>query len=272
VSATYFVFGVLWILLSDRILAALSIPLQHFLQTIKGLVFISTTALLLYIMLQAYYRKLDMRAIRLAQKEAILRQTRDQYRDLFESGPLPKYIFDAQTLKFLYVNERAIEQYGYTRQQFLSMSILDIRREEDHKFVKDTITLLQEANEDKYYGNLSHLTASGEVRKMDVYCHGIKYHGRDAVIVVANDVTERVNYINAIEEQNRKLQEISWMQSHLVRAPLASIMGCAQILQSEDFSTEDKKVALTGVVESAEKLDDVIRKISQHSERVIPRT
>src|SRR5690606_9730683 len=50
------------------------------------------------------------------------------------------------------------------------------------------------------------------------------------MIGAMQDITEQINYIQNIEEQNRRLQEISWVQSHLVRAPLASIMGLVELL------------------------------------------
>ncbi|MES2376018.1 MAG: PAS domain S-box protein [Bacteroidota bacterium] len=78
------------------------------------------------------------------------------------------------------------------------------------------------------------------------------------------DISERINYIHEIEEHNRKLQEISWMQSHVVRAPLARILGLINIL-SEDNEQQINKEALAFLAESAGELDDVIKNIISKS-------
>ncbi len=56
-----------------------------------------------------------------------LRQSEKQYRDLFNLSPLPKWVFDTETLRFLDVNQMAIEHYGYSEEEFLTMTIKDIR-------------------------------------------------------------------------------------------------------------------------------------------------
>ncbi|HEY0669900.1 MAG TPA: PAS domain S-box protein [Sphingobacteriaceae bacterium] len=82
------------------------------------------------------------------------------------------------------------------------------------------------------------------------------------------DITERVNYIQAIEEQNMRLKEISWIQSHIVRAPLARIMGLVDILKN--YPNDDNcRVELLGhILTSADELDDVIKSIVNHTEQV----
>ena len=62
---------------------------------------------------------------------AVLRESDEQYRLLFESNPLPMWVFDPKTLRFMAVNEAAIRLYGYTRQEFLSKSITEIRPEKE---------------------------------------------------------------------------------------------------------------------------------------------
>lgn len=76
----------------------------------------------------------------------------------------------------------------------------------------------------------------------------------------------------ALEQQNKKLRDISWMQSHVVRSPLATLMGCLALLKEVHNSPEDMKQILDGLDESATKLDDVIRQISKQSEIAGPET
>jgi PAS domain-containing protein len=63
--------------------------------------------------------------------EKLARQLEESFRLLFEANPAPMWVFDEETLRFLAVNNAAIEHYGYSREQFLSMSLLDIRPRED---------------------------------------------------------------------------------------------------------------------------------------------
>jgi PAS domain S-box-containing protein len=83
--------------------------------------------------------------------------------------------------------------------------------------------------------------------------------------VYFKDVTERHNYIKAIEEQNRMLKEISWMQSHVVRAPLARIMGLVPLLMELKENSPEKDEALQYLALSANELDEVIKSITYKS-------
>ena len=83
-----------------------------------------------------------------------------------------------------------------------------------------------------------------------------------------NDITDRLNYIKAIEEQNKKLTEISWIQSHVIRAPLARIMGLIQLINDTEQSEKDKMEINNYILHSANELDDVISNISEKTKRV----
>lgn len=207
---------------------------------------------------------------RLEMNEAKLIDSEYKYRLLFESGPLPKWIYDVETLQFLYVNEQAIKHYGYTRTQFLSMTLKDIRPEEDIARLQQSVINATQTGSNSFQGNFRHRKANGDIILVDIYSHAIEYRGRRAKIVNANDVTEQVRHIQAIEMQNKKLQDISWMQSHVVRSPLASLMGCAELLKDGECNPEEQEQVLAGLLNSAERLDAVIRQISQQSETVSP--
>ncbi len=75
------------------------------------------------------------------------------------------------------------------------------------------------------------------------------------------DITHKINYITAIEQQNKKLQEISWLQSHAVRAPLASILGLTQLVADKDLNATDRQQLFSYLETSAKQLDSVIANI-----------
>lgn len=82
------------------------------------------------------------------------------------------------------------------------------------------------------------------------------------------DITERVNYIAAVEEQNQRLREIAWMQAHEVRAPLACIMGLSRILLDTNLDQNSKNESLQHLINSADELDLIIKEIIKKAEGV----
>lgn len=88
------------------------------------------------------------------------------------------------------------------------------------------------------------------------------FPSKEGLSVYFKDITERLHYIKAIEEQNENLKEISWLQSHVVRAPLARIMGLIQIINDPSQDMTEKQSTLSYLLTSAHELDEVIRAIT----------
>jgi len=191
-----------------------------------------------------------------------LRESETQYSELFHLSPQPMWVFDLGTLMFLSVNNAAIEQYGYSQEEFLLMNITEIRpKEEIGKLAKAIV----DSTDGRLYhqGIFTHKKRSGETMQVDIQVNSIQFQGREARLVLANDVTERLSYIQAIETQNQKLREISWIQSHVVRAPLARILGLVQVM-TEMKCVPDEQAELLGYLQhSSNELDNVIRQITE---------
>jgi diguanylate cyclase (GGDEF)-like protein/PAS domain S-box-containing protein len=111
------------------------------------------------------------------------------FRLLFESNPLPMWVFDVDTLRFLAVNDAAVAHYGFSREQFLAMSVSDIRPIEDRErlvqFVRNSAGLQQ--GEEIW----RHRKAGGSEIEVAVYSRALQYDGRAAVLVAIRDVTEQ---------------------------------------------------------------------------------
>jgi light-regulated signal transduction histidine kinase (bacteriophytochrome) len=113
------------------------------------------------------------------------------------------------------------------------------------------------------------LKKNGELIDVEISPAKVRITNRDAGLVLINDITENLKYIRTVEEQNETLKEITWIQSHVVRAPLARLMGLVNLLESEeDALTEELKELLGYIKISAEELDVVVRNISDKSERI----
>ena len=77
----------------------------------------------------------------------------------------------------------------------------------------------------------------------------------------SNDVSETLKYINTIETQNEKLKGIAWTQSHLVRAPLARILGIINLIEMDAVNGDELQFFLKQLRVSSNELDDIIKKI-----------
>lgn len=194
-----------------------------------------------------------------------LKESEKRYNELFHMSPLPMWVFDVKTLKFLDVNDAAINHYGYTQEEFLNMTIKDIRPPEEIQLIEESIShnIAKESMIQK--GVFKHKKKSGEIIKVDIYSRKIFFKSFEAKVILANDVTERLNHIQSIEEKNRVLEEIAWTQSHEVRAPLARIMGIIDLLLSDTVSDDERKEFLNYLSDSAMELDGIVKKIVNKS-------
>ncbi len=87
----------------------------------------------------------------------------------------------------------------------------------------------------------------------------------NGIVANSRDVTERISYLKAIEEQNAKLKEIAWTQSHIVRAPVARLMGLIDLIKDEELNFEERDKILSFIIKSANEIDSVINHIVENS-------
>jgi PAS domain S-box-containing protein len=118
-----------------------------------------------------------------------LRESEQRYRVLFESNPNPMWVYDLETLAFLGVNEAAISHYGYSRDEFLSMTIKDIRPAEDVPLLMENVAQVTEGLDEA--GVWRHRKKDGTVIDVVITSHTIAFGGRRAEVVLAHDVTEK---------------------------------------------------------------------------------
>ncbi len=139
----------------------------------------------------------------------------DFFNLLFQNHPLPMWIYDIKTLEFLEVNNAAINKYGYSRRQFMSMTIKDIRPKEDipnliHN-VKSKRPKLQ------YSGIWRHKLKNGNIIYVDIISHEISYKDRKAVLVIAKDVSNEILLNQRLEKLNHLYSFLSDVNQTIVR-------------------------------------------------------
>ena len=138
--------------------------------------------------------------------EDALRKSETQYRLLFESNPHAMWVYDQATHRFLAVNNAAIHHYGYSRAEFLSMTIEDIRPPEDIPILKDYLK-----NVNPTYnraGEWRHQKKDGTVINVEITSNRLDFEGRRAVFVLANDITERKLAEKALRESEDRYRDL----------------------------------------------------------------
>ena len=178
------------------------------------------------------------------------------------------WVYDTETMFFLDVNAAAIRNYGYSLDEFLSMTIREIRPPEDIPFMEKAVQFSRQEELHFFQGTFRHKKKNGAIIYADVQSNIIQFKGIEAKLVLAADITERMTYITAIEKQNTQLKEIAWIQSHVVRAPLARMMGLIDLLNNFSNSKAESEQLLGYVMDSAHELDHIIRDISAKTEKV----
>ncbi|MHB8355826.1 MAG: PAS domain S-box protein, partial [Vulcanimicrobiaceae bacterium] len=138
--------------------------------------------------------------------EIALRDSEAQYRRFFDLNPSPSWIYDVESYRVFEVNERAIELYGYTRAEWLSMSVLDIRPKEDvERLVREVAENFEGI---KYWGGWRHLKKDGTSMNVEVHSSCIEWNGRPAHLVVVHDRTAEERAQKVAQKQARELSEV----------------------------------------------------------------
>ena len=131
-----------------------------------------------------------------------LSMSQDLGRALFRQNPHPMWVFDAETLAFLDVNDAAVQHYGYTRGEFLAMRITDIRPSED---LADVVAFVEAARGPwERAGTWRHRLKTGTIINAEITSHTVTFTGRPAVLVAAHDVTDRVRADRALRESEER--------------------------------------------------------------------
>jgi PAS domain S-box-containing protein len=130
----------------------------------------------------------------------------ETFRLLFHDHPFPMWIYDLETLAFLEVNDAAVEQYGYTRREFLKMTLKDIRPAEEVERLLEDVKRKRPALQ--HSGVWRHRRKDGSLFDAEITSHTLKYQGRKAVLVTAQDVTARRRAEQQLQESESRYRDL----------------------------------------------------------------
>ncbi len=212
IGVAYAVAGVAWILGSDELVNSLSTDpgWQQAAQRYKGLLYVAFTAVALVLLVRAGHRAL-------ARAGEALRSQELQVQDLFQRHPQPMWVYDAATLAFLSVNAAAVRAYGWTLEEFLGLTLKDIRPPED---VPRLLEIVSGRQEGPRTSEVRHQRKDGTVLQVRITSHRLPFGGRAAVLVMAEDVTREAKAREALQRQqsqyaqlHQSLAEVLWLAS-----------------------------------------------------------
>ncbi|HEV2036384.1 MAG TPA: ATP-binding protein [Candidatus Dormibacteraeota bacterium] len=187
------------------------------------------------------------------------------YRVLFGGHPQPMWVYDIDTLAFLEVNDAAVEEYGYSREEFLSMTVSQIRPLEDVPKFLELTTGLPAFDRS---GPWRHLMKDGEVIQVLITSHELTFADHQARFVMAEDLTDNERLeLELVQSQaraesnaglSRAKDELVSMVSHELRTPLASLVGFAELMVTREVSEAQRKEYLGVMLQEGRRLTALI--------------
>jgi PAS domain S-box-containing protein len=218
------------------------------------------------------------------QSELRLRDNEFLYRRMFADSPQPMWVGDRETQMFIDVNAAAIAHYGYTREEFLSFHLTDIRAPERRNDPMQALLPPQEGEMVRTFPRRHRRKDGSEIDVM-ISVQWIDYNGRPAIVVVVNDVTaivqaeQRMRRLNAELEQrvaertakleiaNKELADFSYSVAHDLRSPLRSMHGFGMLLIENEAAgmSEEGRDHLRRIVRSSEMMAELIDDLLEYA-------
>ena len=172
-----------------------------------------------------------------------IERSEQRYRLLFDASPMPMWVYEADSLAFVAVNDAAIRHYGYSREEFLAMRILDIRPPEDVPALLADVKSRGGPGSPRT-GTWRHRRKDGSIIDVEITAGRITFEGRRAALVLAHDVSERKRLERRLAdaEKMEAIGRLAGGVAHDFNNLLTVIAGYAEILHERDGSDEASEI------------------------------
>lgn len=233
IALLYALLSGLYILLSDAIALEITRRDPEILtqwQSLKGLAFVLASAGIIFVLVLHYARQRDRNA-------RLLEEARDSFEQLFQRNPLPILVYDTGALRILAVNDSAVAEYGFSRQEFLRQTLPQIHPEADFEKLLAHVARIKTH---PFQGQWRHRRKDGTEFDVEILSHPMVFAGQQARLAVAVNISSRKQTERALAEAfaakedagDAKTRFLSTM-SHEMRTPLNAITGCLDLLVKE---------------------------------------
>jgi PAS domain S-box-containing protein len=242
----FLVAGIVWALCSSPLISLpkeLPHETREIIRTINNLVFVAIAAIVLYFEIKKQQHKLST--------------SEEQYRNLVEHNPSPMWIYRTGTLEFVKVNHASVDLYGYSYDEFLSMTPADVRPESERaKFMERVASIGPGLTKQ---GVWTHQKKSGELVYASIVTYDLSFNGEPCRLSMISDITDIILKEEKIKAQNAALHEIAWVNSHQIRKSLCSVISLVALLKDAQNKHEHNEY-IRMLETCTSELDDILKK------------
>lgn len=183
-------------------------------------------------------RAFNIMAMQVNNSQLALEKKVKEYKFLFEKNPMPMWVISKSSLDIMDVNDAAISQYGYSRNEFLKLNTKDLRPEND---IEKYHAYSSRENQGKINAGIwRHKKKDGTIIMVDVFANDIIYNEIPAKLILANNVTEKLKaeeklkkYAEELRSSNTELERFAYVASHDLQEPLRMVSSFLNLLEEE---------------------------------------
>jgi PAS domain S-box-containing protein len=157
-------------------------------------------------------------------EDDLLEKTEQALSAFFRDSAIPKWIYDVETLRIFQVNDKAVEIYGYTKEEFLSLSLVDIRESDEKKNIHQLVQTMGQGNNSVQFETV-HQKKNGQTIPVEVTITNMLYQGRKARLASMHDISEKIKLQRLLEDDREKLQEKLAMAAHTAKEEARGHIG-----------------------------------------------
>ena len=128
--------------------------------------------------------------------------------NLFNLNPMPSWIYDFQTLRIKEVNIAAIEHYGYSKEEFLKLTLKDLRPHTELQKLMKALAAIKNQKGNIYFGVFTHQKKNGDLVQMEVNGHILDFNDQKCMLVVCQDITKRMEQEEIILQSEQRFKAL----------------------------------------------------------------